>query len=242
MMEIEGRKNMVGAIRKRDILAHPFVTVRCFGWYVFLRAVIAGRRETFLSIVARIEIFQPPPPRVLRTIERCVALELRAKNAYEVLARRFSQHAAAGEFFGNLAVQEQEHADLLQLCRAAARHDQWTEEYLDSWQDAMPGLERRMEEAERSLDTQCTLADALRFVIAVESSEINQAYQGVVSATRAEFVMKLRAFQEATSTHLAYISRGIETLDPTLRSDCEELLDARHACAGSGAAQVQEPA
>jgi len=25
---------MVGVIRKRDILAHPLVTIRCFGWRV----------------------------------------------------------------------------------------------------------------------------------------------------------------------------------------------------------------
>ena len=29
---------MVGAIIKRDILAHPVVTIRCFGWSVFIRA------------------------------------------------------------------------------------------------------------------------------------------------------------------------------------------------------------
>jgi len=34
---------MIGAIRKRDILAHPFVTIHSFGWQVFFRALAAGR-------------------------------------------------------------------------------------------------------------------------------------------------------------------------------------------------------
>ena len=42
---------MIGAIRKRDILAHPFITIDCFGWSVFLRALTAGRNQTFLALL-----------------------------------------------------------------------------------------------------------------------------------------------------------------------------------------------
>ncbi len=41
---------MLGAIRKRDILAHPFVTVESFGWHVFFRVLVAGRNQTFLAL------------------------------------------------------------------------------------------------------------------------------------------------------------------------------------------------
>ncbi len=37
---------MIGAIRKWDILAHPFVTIHCFGWRVFFRAVTADHNQT----------------------------------------------------------------------------------------------------------------------------------------------------------------------------------------------------
>ena len=44
---------MVGAIIKRDILAHPVVTIRCFGWSVFIRALLAGPRPRFFPLADR---------------------------------------------------------------------------------------------------------------------------------------------------------------------------------------------
>jgi hypothetical protein len=42
---------MIGAIRKRDILAHPLIKIDCSGWSVFLRALTAGRDQTFLALL-----------------------------------------------------------------------------------------------------------------------------------------------------------------------------------------------
>ena len=220
---------MIGAIRKRDIIAHPFVTVSCFGWRVFLRAVAAGPGETFLSIVAQTEVVRPHPDMALDVVRRCVELELRAKRIYEFMAHRFHVQAEADEFFSNLAVQEQEHASLLQLCSAAAERSRWIEECLVPLHDALHQLEEGMGEAELSLETLDSLADALRLVIAIESSEVNQVFQGVLSATRSEFVARLRAFQEATTRHLTYICQGIRKLEPTLQPDCEEMLMSHRA-------------
>ena len=36
---------MVGAITERDILAHPLVTISCFGWGVFWRAFVCRSPE-----------------------------------------------------------------------------------------------------------------------------------------------------------------------------------------------------
>jgi hypothetical protein len=46
---------MKGVITARHVLRHPFLVVRCFGWRVFGRCLVASvshSRETFLSIVA----------------------------------------------------------------------------------------------------------------------------------------------------------------------------------------------
>ena len=42
---------MVGVIGTWDILAHPVVTIRCFGWGVFFRAVVSWQGGTFLSLL-----------------------------------------------------------------------------------------------------------------------------------------------------------------------------------------------
>ena len=83
---------MVGVICRRNILAHPFVTIRCFGWRVFFRALIAGRSQTFLSVLADAKGLQPPKVRVPELIERCAKLELQAGRIYEGLAERFLDH------------------------------------------------------------------------------------------------------------------------------------------------------
>ena len=51
---------MIGAICKLDILAHPVVTVRCFGWRVFFRALVAGQSQMFLSLLAESNALFPP--------------------------------------------------------------------------------------------------------------------------------------------------------------------------------------
>ena len=69
---------MIGVIRRRNILAHPFVTIRCFGSQVFFRALIAGHSQTFLSLLADTKGLQPPTVKVPEVVERCVKLELQA--------------------------------------------------------------------------------------------------------------------------------------------------------------------
>ena len=86
---------MIGAIRKLDILAHPIVTIRCFGWQVFVRALTAGRSQTFLSLLVDSKAHKTP--RVF--VERCVSLELQAMRIYETLAQRFCDEEPVRTFF-----------------------------------------------------------------------------------------------------------------------------------------------
>ena len=83
---------MVGAICKWEVLSHPVVTIQCFGWVVFFRAVFAGPNETFLSLVAKAGVFEQPIKPVTQFIGRCVDLERRVMALYESLSRRFSRN------------------------------------------------------------------------------------------------------------------------------------------------------
>jgi hypothetical protein len=38
---------MVGVITRWDIVAHPVVTIRCFGWQVFFRAIVPWHNVSF---------------------------------------------------------------------------------------------------------------------------------------------------------------------------------------------------
>lgn len=214
---------MVGAIRKREVLAHPIVTIQCFGWQVFFRALLAGRNQTFLSLLAESGAMQAPTDPVHELIERCVELELAAETIYDRLGQQFAGSAEAATFFRTLARQEQSHAELLRLCKAAATNSGWAEEQLGPSRGVLPQLEQDMDSARTTLPSVTDLAAAFRLVIQIESSEINTVFRRVVAATESDFVKKLQAFQTAGSQHVGYICREISRLRPELAQDCQRI-------------------
>jgi hypothetical protein len=221
-----GGTGMVGAIDKRDILAHPLVTIRCFGWRVFLRAIFAGPNQTFLSVLAEAEVLKPAADNVVEFVARCVELELRAGRVYAALSRRFAATRSVQQFFAVLASQEECHAELLELCRAAAAQRRWNENQVAPWRDVVPRLERRMAVAEASVGDIQTLRPALQLVVDIESSEINEVFRSIVAASESEFVRRLTVFGESEKRHLAFIRRGIAELDPEV-ADVDRLLQNR---------------
>jgi hypothetical protein len=214
---------MVGAICKLDVLTHPAVTIRCFGWRVFFKTLVARRDQTFLSILVAGNCVQRPTERVFEVIRRCADLELRAKHIYETLASRFAQFGRVKRFFEALARQEQEHADLLDLCRIAVTRGRWNGKQFDPWRDSVPRLEHQMRALEVCLEAIECVSEALRLVIEVESSEINDVFGGVVSATDSEFVREMGAFWGAQQKHISYICGAIPKLERSLSQACQEL-------------------
>ena len=206
---------------------HPITTVHCFGWQIFFRAVFPWHRTTFLSLLQEADVFGTAGPKLPAILERCIALELRAKRIYTIFARAFAKEPVktgpVSRFFHKLAKQEQEHADLLEVCRAAAIRGGWKASYFNPWQDRIPQLEEQMEEAEVSVSSLDSVDAALQLVIQIESSEVNQVFQAILAATDSPFVGKLKAFRKAMETHLTYICRRVPVLAPSLTLACREL-------------------
>ncbi len=207
---------MVGAIDKRDILAHPWVTIRCFGWRVFVRAVLARSDQTFLSLLTDSEVLKPAGDGVPEFVARCVELELKASRVYAALGRRFADQQPIHDFFVSLARQEEAHGELLELAETAASRERWDERKAAPWRDVVPRLERHMEQTESALDEIHTARDAMQCVIDIESSEINDVFTGVIAASDSCFVRKLRVFQETEMRHLSFICEQIAVLQPEL--------------------------
>ena len=136
---------MVGVITHWDIAAHPFATIRCFGWGVFFRAVGPWRSKPFLSLLRDAGYFGAAASKVPAILDRCIGLELRAKRIYAALAKAFADEGLLGAFFAGLADQEQHHADLLEICRAAAIRGGWKTHLFNPWDDYLPRLEQQMD-------------------------------------------------------------------------------------------------
>lgn len=205
---------MVGIITGWDILTHPIITIQCFGWQVFFQALFEGNGRTFLSLVAKASPAERTTSRLTTMVDRCVDLELRAKRIYLGFATAFADQPTACQFFETLAEQEQEHADLLALCGAAARRGGWTTNTTNPWEHYMPCLEQHMRDVETCLAEITTLDDALRLVVQIESAEINRVFQAALASCDSAFVRRLTVFQQAMESHITYIVDQLPKLDP----------------------------
>jgi hypothetical protein len=214
---------MVGAITKWDILAHPMSTIRCFGWRVFFKAVAPWHDGPFLSLVQDAGFFGATASHGPRILERCIDLELRGKRIYKALAKAFSDEGLVGMFFAGLVEQEQYHADLLEIARHAAVRSGWRMNRFNPWEDYLPCLERQMDAAEAAVYEINSVDAALRLVVQIESSEINEVFDSALAATDAAFVKRLKPFREAMEAHMSYIVERISQLSPRLMLTTREL-------------------
>jgi rubrerythrin len=217
---------MLGAIRKRDLLAHPVVTIRSFGWRVFVKAMLAGRDKTFLAILMETQVLPAPRVDVPEVLRRCAELERSAQRIYEELADRFDQVEPVRRFLLTLAHQEQGHAELLEVCRAALRKGRFDAQRFAPWCDELPKLEQTMQRMEASLDDVTSTGKAVQCVMDIETSEINRVFLGAVGASDAEFVQRLDVFRSTGKKHVHFIAGRIKDLEPSLAADCRRMLDA----------------
>jgi len=173
---------MVGVITGWDIMAHPISTIRCFGWGVFFRAVVPWNHNPFLSVLRDAGFLGTATSDVSNILERCIALELRAKLIYKALGNAFSDLGLVGPFFTGLAEQEQHHVDLLEVCRSAALRSGWRANLFNPWKEYLPRLEKQMDDAEAAVYSIDSVEAALQLVIQIESSEINEVFHAALAA------------------------------------------------------------
>lgn len=214
---------MVGAICKREVLFHPWLTIECFGWAVFFRAIFSGRDRTFLSLLQKAGALGRPQVPLPDTLVRCTALERRAMWIYRSFAVRYARLPRAREFFEDLAQQEETHAELLELCQAAAGRGHWKGTGVEPWQQGLPTTEQFLTEVEAGFDHDVPLGDALRLVIRLESSQINGLFTNAVRTTDPRFAEVFRAFRTAVREHLTYIRQRIPLLEPKLQAECDAI-------------------
>jgi hypothetical protein len=215
---------MIGVITHRDILRHPVITIRCFGWAMFFKALFAGQGQTFLSLLPQVAPGEGPPTKLSMLVERCILLELRAKRIYHTFALAFADRPDASEFFETLARHEQEHAELLALCGMAAGHGGRIADAFSPWLSYIPRLEEHMQSVEATLDEVGVLEDALGLVIQIESSEINRVFQSVLTSSNSTFVERMDAFRNAIEKHISYIAGRLPELDARFTLAAEEML------------------
>jgi hypothetical protein len=176
-----------------------------------------------ISLLREAGLFGKTAPNFSIILQRCIALELRAKRFYMILATALSDQGLVGPFFAGLAEQEQYHADLLEVCRAAAIRSGWKAHLFNPWDEYLPRLEQQMDAAEATVAQIDSVEAALQFVVQLESAEINQVFYAALAATDSAFVKKLRPFQQAMDAHMAYLAERLPELSPNMLPACRDL-------------------
>ena len=200
------------------------MTIRAFGWRVFFRAVFKGQGDTFLSLLQKDGFFTAPPAsKESELVERCVRLELQAAAIYRTLAERFAESGPLREFLDELADEEQEHANLLRVCKMFAFKGRFAEDRSRPLHGYVLLLEQQMPETMASLHKIGCLDDVVRLILQVETSEINPVLMGVIEATDSPFVKILGPFRRAVKYHIGYICKQIPKLTPSAAAACREL-------------------
>jgi hypothetical protein len=206
---------MIGTICTWDVLLHPLVTIQCFGWRIYLRALTRPKR-TFLSLLSDNAFFGTAASEESGIVKECIKLELRAKQLYLSLARATTASRSLALFFTSLAQQEQDHADLLEICAAASGATGWRLHDLVAWHDNLIRLDQEMCAAESRASSISDVNNMMRLVVQIESSEVNHVFLEVMAGSKSGFVKKLRPFRCAIELHLSYIATRISELAPDL--------------------------
>lgn len=216
-------ESMVGAIKSSDILLHPIATVRTFGWRIFFKAIGPWQGGSFISLLREAGILENGTSNLPTILQRCVALELRAKRIYRTLAIALGEQTVIGGFFAGLVEQEQYHVELLEACRAASIRGRWKANLFSPWNEFLPRLEKQMDAAEAAVAEIDSIEAALLMVVEIEASEINQVFYAALAATDAAFVKRLRPFRDAMEAHMNYLVERLPELSPNMALACENL-------------------
>jgi hypothetical protein len=199
------------------------VTIRAFGWRVFFRAVFGRQGSTFLSLLQKDGCFAAASSTEPELIERCVRVELQAAAIYDRLAERFADSAMLSDFLDELTYEEQEHAELLRVCKAFACRGRFMSHRFSAWHDYVPLLEQQMQQTVDSLDQIAGAENVVRLILQIEGSEINRVFLGIIEATDSPFVKKLGPFRRAVKHHIGYICKKLTAITPSAASACHSL-------------------
>jgi rubrerythrin len=207
---------MKGVITRVQVLAHPIVIVESFGVKVFLRALVAGARETFLEIVSRCaeeeaHLGMDELPFV-RTVKRFIGFECRVRDVYRRLADRFSDDPQAAEFFATVSRHEEGHAIVLSRVLREIRRGHLWKESKAVHAEVVAAFEARLEACEEEVRRGVTLARALDIVEGVERSEINVVFDTLNESVDMRSRTRFEQFFVLTQRHLAYCGEQIRAL------------------------------
>jgi hypothetical protein len=128
-----------------------------------------------------------------------IKFEEHSANLYLDLSTKFHENPALSWFWVEMAMEEKQHAGLLQFCRETGTRCEVTptDEQIQQLGGLFKDLGTRMSVANLTLD------DAFDIAIAMESSEINEIYDHLVANVSGPFYVIRRKIELSVRNHIA---------------------------------------
>jgi len=207
---------MQGLITRVQVLVHPMLIVESFGVKVFVRALFADARETFLEIVSRCAEEEAHAGmdelRLVRTVKRFIGFECRVRDVYRRLADRFSGDPEAARFFATLSRHEEGHAIVLSRVRREIGRGHLWKESKGVHDSVVEVFGARLEEHEEEVRRGIPLARAFEIVEGIERSEINVVFDTLNGSVDMRSRARFERFFVLTQRHLDYCWEQIRNL------------------------------
>lgn len=207
---------MEGVVTRVQVLAHPIVIVEGFGLKVLVRALLAGPGETFLDVVSRCAEEEARSEMdeldLVRTVQRFIGFERRARDLYGRLAQQFSSHPEAAKFFATLSRHEEGHAIVLSRVRREIRRGRFWTDSRDLHLASVGAIDALLADFEEEVGPGVSLGRALGIVEAIEGSEIDVVFDNLNASVDMRSRAQFERFFVLTEHHLAYCREQVRRL------------------------------
>lgn len=207
---------MRGLIGKKDVLAHPVVIIRGFGWKTFCRCLASSSGTTFLEIISE-GIPRPASPREIELshqMDRLISFELRNAQIYAKMAGMFYPLGEVREFFRTLTDQEEGHAEILRITKVeVARRRLWNT-LVPIKLEMMEKIDQKLTEVEERLadPKKLDLTHALHLVEDLEASEINIVFDFLLHSIQTPFLRRSHFLIPSVADHQTYLNSMLPSL------------------------------
>jgi hypothetical protein len=174
-----------------------------------------GVNETFL-IVARCSHKGANDDReevdLLKTVDRFVGLERRARDLYRSLSRRLAGLPDAARFFGFLSWQEEGHAVVLSRVRREIRRGNLRKKSDELQFACLGSLETLFTNLEQQVRRRVSLARALEMVEEIEGSELDVVFDTLNDSVEMRSRARFERFFVLSKDHSAYWHEQVRSL------------------------------
>jgi len=208
---------MRGVITKIDLMTHPFIVIHGFGLKLYLQALVAPGKSTFLDLI-RENLAEPVSAQhehFYEQMHQLIDFEVNLASIYTRLKEKHSDNPIAVKFFETLEEHEEDHAEMLEIIKVeVARKEAWhtikpvKKEFLDNANTTIEKIKNRLE-------NEGDLNQSLEFVKELETIEEKIVFDSLLlffSLIQSPFFDTVCRFVPSFYDHYSYVHSMIDVL------------------------------